>query len=120
VTEQGRDVAACTVRVREALEEIAAALTAADLDALLQAEATLELAMRRLASVPPNLAKADRDAIRREVHAARQSLNRCRSLGSALLDVVRLSLEAQGKNPGYGRHEDPSAGYGPRALNTRG
>jgi hypothetical protein len=106
--------------VREALEEIAAALTAADLDGLLRAEATLELAMRRLASLPPNLAQADRDAIRREVHAARQSLNRCRSLGSALLDVVRLSLEAQGRNPGYGRHDDPSRGYGPRAVNTRG
>jgi hypothetical protein len=120
VTEQGRDIALCTAQVREALEEIAAALTAADLDGLLRAEATLELAMRRLASLPPNLAQADRDAIRREVHAARQSLNRCRSLGSALLDVVRLSLEAQGRNPGYGRHDDPSRGYGPRAVNTRG
>ena len=120
MTGQGRDVAACTARVREALEEIAGALTAADLDALLRAEGSLELALRRLATVPADLAAADREAIRLEVRAARQSLNRCRTLGAALLDVVRLSLEAQGRNPGYGRHEEPSVTYGPRAVNTRG
>jgi hypothetical protein len=120
VTDQGRDVAACTAAVREALEEIATALTGADLDRLLRAEAGLELSLRRLASVPANLPAADRDAIRLEVRAARQSLNRCRTLGAALLDAVRLSLEAQGRNPGYGRHEESHVSYGPRAVNTRG
>ena len=55
-----------------------------------------------------------------EIRTARQSLDRCRSLGGVLLDVVRLSLEAQGRGPGYGRTTDPAASYGPRALNTTG
>jgi len=120
VTDQGRDVAAATARLREALDEIAAALTAADLGALLRAEGNLELATRRLSALPMNLAAADRETIRTEVRAARQTLNRCRTLGTTLLDVVRLSMEAQGKNPGYGRHDTPAAAYGPRAVNTKG
>ena len=63
---------------------------------------------------------ADREAIRLEIRTARQSLDRCRALGGVLLDVVRLSLEAQGRGPGYGRTTDPAASYGPRALNTTG
>jgi hypothetical protein len=120
VTDQGRDVAESTARLREALEEIAAALQAADLDRLLRAEGHLELALRRLAAAPANLAAMDREAIRLEIRAARQTLNRCRTLGSTLLDVVRLSLEAQGRNPGYGPHQEAPVVYGPSAINTRG
>jgi hypothetical protein len=119
-TVQGHDAAAATARLREALEEIAAALEAADLDRLLQAEGGLELAMRRLVTMGPTLAAADRAAIRLEIRAARHTLSRCRMLGATLLDVVRLSLEAQGRNPGYGRREDAAAAFGPRALNARG
>jgi hypothetical protein len=120
VTIQGNDVAAATARLREALEEIAAALEAADLDRLLQAEGGLELAMRRLVTLGPSLAAADRTTIRLEIRAARHTLSRCRTLGATLLDVVRLSLEAQGRNPGYGRHDAGAAAFGPPALNARG
>jgi hypothetical protein len=120
VTSQGRDVTESTARLREALEEIAAALQAADLDRLLRAEAQLELVLRRLAVASRDLTTSERETVRLEIRAARQALNRCRTLGATLLDVVRLSLEAQGRNPGYGRQQDSPVLYGPRALNARG
>jgi hypothetical protein len=120
VTDQGRDAAAITARLREALEETAAALEAADLDRLLRAEAGLELAVRRLSTLPNNLPPATSTALRLEVRSARQALNRCRTLGATLVDVVRLSLEAQGRNPGYGRHQESPVTYGRRAIDTRG
>jgi hypothetical protein len=120
VTDQGRDAAATTARLREALEETAAALEAADLTRLLRAEAGLELAVRRLSMLPNTLTAADHTALRLDVRAARQALNRCRTLGATLIDVVRLSLEAQGRNPGYGRHQESPVTYGRRAIDTRG
>jgi len=112
VTSQGRDVTESTARLREALEEIAAALQAADLDRLLRAEAQLELVLRRLAVASRDLTTSERETVRLEIRAARQALNRCRTLGATLLDVVR--------NPGYGRQQDSPVLYGPRALNARG
>ena len=114
------DVAASTRQLRAALDRIATALTAADLSTLLAAEADLEVALRRLASLPPGLSITDRENIRLEIRHARGSLQRCRALGGVLLDVVRTSLEAQGRGPGYGREADPAAGYTRRAVDTRG
>ncbi len=114
------DVAASTRQLRAALDRIASALTSADLSTLLSAEADLELALRRLASLPPGLPTTDQENLRLEIRQARASLQRCRALGGVLLDVVRLSLEAQGRGPGYGREADPAAGYGRRAVDTRG
>jgi hypothetical protein len=62
----------------------------------------------------------DRHELRLEIRAARQALDRCRALGGALLDVVRISLDAQGRGPGYGRHDNPAAASGARSINTTG
>jgi hypothetical protein len=116
----GRDATAATADLRRALDEVARALGEANLQGVLDAESGLELAVRRLAAVSRSMPDVDRDALRLEIRAARQALDRCRALGGALLDVVRISLDAQGRGPGYGRHEDPAAGYGARSINTRG
>ena len=115
-----RDAAAATADLRRALDRVAGALGEADLTGLLDAEGGLELALRRLAAMARSMPDVDRHALRLEIREARQALDRCRALGGALLDVVRISLDAQGRGPGYGRHEDPAAGYGARALNTTG
>ena len=119
MTPQGREAAAATAQLREALERMAAAMTTADLDALLEAEGALEAALHRLAALPETLTLADRDVVRAEVRAARLTLQRCRRLGAALLDVVRLSLEAQGRHTCYGRNNDAAA-YAPRTVSARG
>ncbi len=115
-----RDATAATANLRRALDRLGRALGDANLEELLGAEHGLELAVRRLAAVSRSMPDVDRDALRLEIRTARQALDRCRALGGALLDVVRLSLDAQGRGPGYGRHEDPAAGYGARAINTTG
>ena len=115
-----RDATAATADLRLALDRVAHALGEAKLDALLDAEGGLELALRRLATVSRSMPDVDRHALRLEIREARQALDRCRALGGALLDVVRISLDAQGRSAGYGRHQDPAAGYGARALNTTG
>ena len=115
-----RDATAATADLRLALDRVAHALGEANLQGVLDAESGLELAVRRLAAVSRSMSDVDRDALRLEIRAARQALDRCRALGGALLDVVRISLDAQGRGPGYGRHEDPAAGYGARAINTTG
>jgi hypothetical protein len=116
----GLQVITATADLRRALERVGNALGSADLDGLLDAERHLELAVRRLGSLARTASQADREALRLEIRGAGQALIRCRALGGALLDVVRISLDAQGRSPGYGRHEDPAAGYGARALNTTG
>jgi hypothetical protein len=120
LTKVERDATAATAELRRALDRVARALGEADLDRLLDAENGLELAVRRLMSLPRTMPDVDREALRLEIRAARQALDRCRALGGALLDVVRLSLDAQGRSPGYGRHQDAAAGYGARAINTTG
>jgi hypothetical protein len=120
LTKVERDATAATAELRRALDRVARALGEADLDRLLDAENGLELAVRRLMSLPRTMPDVDREALRLEIRAARQALDRCRALGGALLDVVRLSFDAQGRSPGYGRHQDAAAGYGARAINTTG
>jgi len=45
---------------------------------------------------------------------------RCRRLGSALSDFIRLSFEAQGRAPGYGPRDGAAPlAYAGRGLNTR-
>jgi hypothetical protein len=119
VTDQGRQLVDGARRVRQALEHTAAALTAADLDGLLRGEADLELALKTL-TAPPSLPAEDRQALRQELDALRKALLRCRRLGGALLDVVRLSLDAQGRTAAYGRPGAPAAVYGPRRVNATG
>jgi hypothetical protein len=92
-------------QLRAALEETAQALADADQERLLRGELALQLALDRL-SAPAGLHDpASRAALRIEVERMREALLRCRQLGEMLLDVVRMSLEAQGRTLEYGRRE---------------
>lgn len=93
------------VRLRDALEDLAAALTGVRLDALLASEARLADILADIARVPAG-APWDRTATARELAAARAMLLRCRRLGSAMGEVARISLAAQGRQSGYGRATD--------------
>src|SRR3954467_11331453 len=89
-----------TARLRAALESAAAALAAADLDALLASDTELQgalNAMSTLAKADP----ADRTVFRRELGGAAAALLRCRRLGAGLSDYVRVSLDARGGQLGY-------------------
>ena len=103
------------VRLRSALEASADALASPTVDGLLAAELAIEGA---LAELPPldQAAASDRALARAELERARAALLRCRRLGSALGDFVRLSFEAHGRSSGYGPFEPAIAG---RALNER-
>lgn len=119
MTEQGQRVVDGTERLMQALEQTSSALTTADLDALLRSEVSLELALKGV-KVPGSLALEDRQKIRAQAERTRQALLRCRRLGDALLDVVRLTMEAQGRPQAYGRPDTTAASYGPRRVNTKG
>ncbi len=114
----GSRAAAAAGRLRQALEHAAAALASPDLDALLKSECAIESA---LADLPSHEALSPDDvyAVRAELERARSALMRCRRLGAALNDFIRLSLAAQGGQSDYGPRADAAAEYAGRALNTR-
>jgi hypothetical protein len=119
VTEQPRPAFEAASRLRRALERASAALANADLEALLQSEAELELAIKSV-RVPGSLPPEERAVIRREAEDARRALARCRTLGGVLLDTVRLTFEAQGRATGYGPREAAPAVPGRTRVNTIG
>jgi hypothetical protein len=119
VTDQGRRLVEAAGRVRQALEAAAGALTAADLAGLLRSEGDLELAIRRVPA-PRSLPDEDRAALRAELEAIRRALRRCRRLGGALGDVVSVTLDVQGRTPGYGRPGTRPATYDRRRFDARG
>ena len=119
MTDEGRQVVEAASRLREALEQTAGALSAADLEGLLRSEVGLELALKRV-TLPRSLSPDERDAIRAELEGTRHALLKCRRLGDMLLDVIRLSFEAQGRTPAYGRHQGGVAVYGQQRVNTTG
>ncbi|MGH9373616.1 MAG: hypothetical protein ACRD15_19015, partial [Vicinamibacterales bacterium] len=96
-------------RLRSALEQAAQALASPGVETLLSSEVAIDGA---LADLPPldDLAPGERLLVRAELDRARAALLRCRRLGSALGDFIRLSLEAQGRGTGYGRPEPAFAG----------
>jgi hypothetical protein len=96
---QGRAVEAAA-RLRGVLERLAGALAEPSLDALLESEVELASAV---AALPPASAVApeERAAVRDELLRARQALVRCRRLGAALADVVRIGVEARGTRLDY-------------------
>lgn len=103
------------MRLRGALEQSAEALAAPSLAPLLACEAAIEGALADL----PRLGELDPDqraSVRAELDRARSALLRCRRLGSALGDFIRVSFEAQGRVVGYGR---PEAAYAGHAFNER-
>ena len=110
----GAPIVEATAELRAALEETAHALATADQERLLRGELALQLALDRLSGRirPPD--PADRLALRLEVERTRNALLRCRQLGELLLDVVRLSLEAQGRTLEYGRRDLAPALQPPR------
>jgi len=116
MTDRTRQVVEATGHLREVLERTADALAAADLHALLRSEVDLALAVTNV-TPPRALTPDERIAIRDEVEGLQQALVRCRSLGGALLDVVRVSQEAQGRIPAYGRGDAAAA---PHRVDTRG
>ena len=109
-----QDALAAAARLRAALEETAHALSRPNLDALLAAESSLTAAFTTIPTLR-TFTKAERAAARAELLNARAAIVRCRRLGAALSDFVRLSLEARGQAAGY----DP-AGETATALNGRG
>ena len=104
--------------LRQALDLVGDALASPDLEGLLRGEAAIE---RALADLPSTLdvPAAERAGIRTELEQARAALMRCRRLGAALTDFTRVTLEAQGRAAGYGRHDVATGGLAGRTLNTR-
>jgi hypothetical protein len=116
-------------RLRQALEQSAAALGEGRLDILLGGEAALQdaailsPALRvRTGSGPsalPPLTPADKHHLREELEAARRALVRCRHLGANLNTFVRISLDAHGRAAGYDPQRTAAAALGGRDLNMR-
>ena len=118
MTEQGERALHSAAGLRQALDQVADALASPSVDALLAGEAAIE---RALADLPKlaDLPRAERAHIRIELERAKHALLRCRRLGAALTEFVRVSLDVQERAPGYGRREDSESLLSGRALNTR-
>ena len=107
-----------TRRLREVLERTAGALASADLEGLLRSEVELAVAIGRITPVSA-LSPEERIALRHEVQSLQLALARCRRLGGALLDVVRIGMDAQGRGGEYGRR-DAVAAAAPARIRTVG
>lgn len=105
---------AAAAALRQRLDEMAEALTAADLPRLLHCEAHLEAALTDIIGARP-ISADERPQLAAEIVAARAALLRCRRLGRALTDLAALALSAHGTDHGYGR---PATG-GPRVHTFR-
>lgn len=105
-------------QLRAAVERTAGALAGAQLADLLDAERQLADA---LASVPAAERRpaGDRQALERELTSLRLALVRCRRLGQALNEFVRLSFAAQGQTSSYDQLGGTPAGPSIRVLETR-
>jgi hypothetical protein len=117
MTEHGTRAVAAAAHLREALEQTAAALASPRLETLLAGENAIEAA---LSSIPAldELPADERLVVRRELERARGALLRCRRLGTALRDYIRLSFEAQGRGDDYGPRQSAIT-YAGQALNAR-
>ncbi|MBI4475690.1 MAG: hypothetical protein HY654_00865 [Acidobacteria bacterium] len=102
--------------IRVALEHLAAMLVTPNLEGLLESESRLRLLAGNLPS--GRIDAGDRETAVHELAGAREALIRCRQLGVSLMEFVRLSFDARGETPGYGRR----AGSMPwlRAFDARG
>jgi hypothetical protein len=87
--------------LRASLEEAADALAHAHLDRLLACESRIEHALRQVPT--RGLSPDGRRAVTAEVDLVRHALMRCRRLGAALDEFIRLGMAAQGIGHGYGR-----------------
>jgi hypothetical protein len=95
-----------------------AALGGADVDRLLASDALLQNVLHeipRAAALTPD----ERLLVRREVEDAHAALRRCRRLGAALTEFVRVSLHAQGQGLGYDPARATAAALTGRGIDER-
>jgi len=118
MTEQPRRGVTAASQLREALEQTASALASPSLEALLAGEVAIQAALSALPS-PDDLSADERLAVRGELERAHRALLRCRRLGTALRDFIRISFEAQGRGDDYGPRNAAALSYAGQALNAR-
>lgn len=118
MTEKGIRALQAASALRTAVERVADGLATSCLEDVLAGEAGLATA---LSAVPDftGLAPMERAAVQDEFAHARRALLRCRRLGAALADFVRISLEAHGHEQGYGSQVGAARRLA-SALNARG
>jgi hypothetical protein len=112
------DSCATVARLTAVLNDLAAALAAPDLPAVLAAEPALATLTTTLAALTP--AGTDPHRLRSALNEARLAVRRCERLGAAVDAFVSCSLRAQGRTVEYARHGAgpvPAAGH---ALVVRG
>jgi hypothetical protein len=112
------EVVVAASRLRAAIEDTAAALAGADVERLLACDALLQ---NVLLEVPRSatLAPEQRALLRAEIEGAHAALRRCRRLGAALGDFVRISLDARGEGLGYESARATAAALTGRGFNER-
>jgi hypothetical protein len=105
--------------LRTALERAGDGLATANLTALLDSEIALAAA---LAVLPTERGAVDgvRDEVLQELARARAALTRCRRLGGALSEMVRVTMNVQGRTGGYGADGRQTTGQAPGAIEARG
>lgn len=97
-------VADVAAGLRTALDQLAAAMTLGDADAVLAVEPVLQAAVSRQATTMATLAATERDVVLHDLASARAALARCRALGAGAALVTGATLEALGRTPFYSRH----------------
>jgi hypothetical protein len=95
------DFVQSAANLRRSLEDAADALANADLERLLACETRIHAALTHIAT--SDLTPEGRARLSEEIERTRHALARCRRLGFALSDFVRMSLTAQGLNERYSR-----------------
>jgi hypothetical protein len=105
--------------LRAALEQAGDGLASANLGTLLASEIALAAA---LAVLPTERGEADetRDEVLQELARARNALTRCRRLGGALSEMVRVTMGSQGRTGAYAANGRQTTAYAPGALEARG
>ena len=105
-------------RLRAALEATVDALAVPKLESLLNVESALSAALAALPTIR-GLDAADRPAAREDLLAAKEALDKCRRLGGALGDFVRMSLDSRGQSIGYESARGTAASLSGREFQTR-
>jgi hypothetical protein len=96
MSDYGRSLLEAATGLRTALERTGDGLATASLGTLLDTEIALAAA---LAVLPAERGSADgvRDEVLQELARARAALTRCRRLGGALSEMVRVTMNVQGR-----------------------
>lgn len=97
-------VADVAAGLRAALDQLAAAMTGGDADAVLAVEPVLQAAVSRQTATMTSLASTERVVVLHHIASARAALARCRALGAGRAAVAAATLDALGRAPFYSRH----------------